>query len=120
MSVTRNGYGARLFLVRKKAFVESGGFAGEPEIAAILEWEFLNRLQGSGGRVFAIPDAMAAVGESAPSPALDENQLARLAAPWTEAVPEPLLGVVRMALNPERKAGQAAGQPLPTSPPPAD
>ena len=111
LSATHNDYGAKLFLVRKARFLEGGGFATEPEIAEILEWEFLNRLKGPGGRVFAIPAAMASVIDPAQQPLLSEYQLGRLTAPWVESAPEPLQGFIRMALHQERNAGQPSAQP---------
>jgi hypothetical protein len=107
-SATRNVYGARLFLVRRARFLEAGGFAVEPAMAEILEWELLNRVKASGGRIFAVPAAMASVTAPVPSPVLGDYLRGRLAAPWTESAAPALQGFMRMALHPEGNAGLAA------------
>ena len=56
-----NVYGARLFLVRKAAFLAAGGFSDQPDIVDILEWEFLNRLKAAGRKIAAVPIALGRV-----------------------------------------------------------
>jgi hypothetical protein len=80
-SASQNVYGARLFVVLKSRVMEMG-FAAEPEMSAILEWEFLNRLKAGGHRICSIPAAMAATSETPEEPLLNEQRRGRLARPW--------------------------------------
>ena len=120
LSTSRDVYGEKFFLVRKARFLEAGGFATEPEIAEIFQWEFLNRLKASGCRIFSVPVALASVQVSVPPPVLSEYQLGRLTAPWAAAAPKPLQGFVRMALHPERKTGAAPDRSAVSEKPGAD
>ena len=104
LSTQQNIYGARLFLVRKAAFLEAGGFSDEPSAAGIMEWEFLNRLKAAGRRIIGIPIAMASTTGAVAPEMLAESQAGALTAPWTEAAPLHLQGFMRMALHPDRPA----------------
>ena len=103
-STSKNIYGARLFLVRRRRFLKMGGFATEPDVADIMEREFLNRLHAGGGRIFAIPSPIALVIADESPAVLNYYQLGRLAVPWVAAAPELAQRFVRMALQPEWKA----------------
>ncbi len=109
-SARTNVYGARLFLVRKAAFLDAGGFSDQPDIVGMLEWEFLNRLKAAGRRIAAVPIALASAGDIAAPTRLTESQQGALTLPWTEATPLHLQGLTRMALHSSPSA-QTAPQP---------
>ena len=107
LSSQRNVYGTRLFLVGKESLLDAGGFSNDPNVAAILEWEFLNRLKASGRRVIGVPAPLASSATSAPNePAPTPLQLGQLAEAWTEAVPANLQGFMRRALRQEGRTQQ--------------
>ncbi len=98
-SADENVYGARLFLVRRDVFVEAGGFAEEPGLEPVIEWEFLNRLSAAGKRVFSVPVALARVPDWSPPPPLTDTGRARLAARWIQEGSERLQGLLAKALS---------------------
>ncbi len=110
LSTARNIYGARMFLVRRECFLQQGGFAAEPDIAGIMEREFLNRLHAGGGRILGVPSPIASTIDGASSSALSEYQHGRLVAPWVAAAPESQQAFVRMALRPDWRAGYVVPQ----------
>jgi glycosyltransferase involved in cell wall biosynthesis len=108
LSAKRNVYGARLLLVRKTALVAAGGFSDQPDIAAIIEWELLNRLKAAGRTIAAVPIPLASTVGMVALDRLSESQQGALALPWAEAAPAELQGIVRMALH-----STASRQPAP-------
>ncbi len=114
LSSEQNVYGTRLLLVGKESLIDAGGFSGDPNVAAILEWEFLNRLKASGRRVIGVPAPLASSATSAPDePAPTPLQLGQLAEAWTEAVPAHLQGFMRKALKQEGRTRQREPTPCP-------
>ncbi len=99
LSAQRNVFGARLFLVRKAALAAAGGFSDQPDIAAMVEWEFLNRLKAAGRKIAAVPIPLASTSGIAAPNELSESQQGALTLPWAEAAPPRLQGFMRMALH---------------------
>jgi hypothetical protein len=98
LTTQRNHYGAGIFMVRKDRFLALGGFADDPAAASIPDWDFLNRLRASGGRIMAVPTPMAVV-EQEPVFDLSDQARGRLAQPWVKTAPASMQGFVRMALH---------------------
>ncbi|MGH1478400.1 MAG: glycosyltransferase [Geminicoccales bacterium] len=85
--MTRNLFGAGLFLIRRSCFETSGGFATDLSSSNLTHWDLLNRLNAAGGDVIGIPRALASVEPSTadkltePS---DPSFAKRLLQPWQQ------------------------------------
>lgn len=121
LSAQRNIYGARLFLVRKAAFLANGGFSDDPNVASILEWDFLNRMKAAGRRVIGVPAPLVSVAAPVAPAKLTESQAGALTVPWTEAAPLHLQGFMRMGLHSDRsqrsEASPGGHAPIPDARP---
>jgi len=99
--VRRNAFGRRFFLITKAVLQRTGGFSTDSEVDGITDWELLNRIKASGGRVATVPTPIAtsAAGAMPDRGPAGEALAERLAAPWVDQAPPHLQGLLRMGLS---------------------
>ena len=98
--VSRNLFGAGLFLIKRSWFERLGGFSPDLHSSTVAHWDLLNRLAAAGGDVIGIPKALATVDGSVASELsapISHGFAERLLQPWLQQAPTALQGFIRMA-----------------------
>jgi len=113
LCVRRSVFGPRFFLITEAALRRTGGFSTDSEVDGITDWELLNRVKASGGRVAPVPAPIATIAaEALPDHGFAGEALAeRLAAPWVDEAPPYLQGLFRMGLSVNGWSPPRAAQP---------